>query len=461
MITQVHTERNAFQRWLRPVLAGLLLAALSLQALSAGAAAQDIYEVRIQVDVRNTSLKELFAIIEDRTDFTFTYSSRKIDLAQRLTLHENYQNLCVLLEAVAAQANVQIKQLDELLLVKAAPIVARQPARVGVVRGRVFDDQLKTTLPGATVYQRGTSNGTTTDVNGEFTLRVPAGEVEMEVTYIGYRTYSEMVSVPEEGNVQVDFKMVSDITQLQFVTVTGVLQGQQRALNQQKTADNIRNVVSADQIGRFPVFEGDSLRAPMGIALYTEPATGTIYAIVGRKTGPTNGTYLWQYKLQDNGRGTVAGTLVRKVGVYSGKNEIESIAVDNELGYLYCSDEGVGVCKYYAHPDSATRELALFATTGFTDNHEGISIYKQEGGKGYILVSDQQANRFHIFPREGTGSNPHDHPLLHIVNTSTLESDGSDVTSTPLPGFPQGLFVAMSDDKTFQFYRWQDLWPAK
>jgi 3-phytase len=39
-----------------------------------------------------------------------------------------------------------------------------------------------------------------------------------------------------------------------------------------------------------------------------------------------------------------------------------------------------------------------------------------------------------------------------------VESDGSDVTSVALPGFPQGMFVAMSDDKTFQFYRWEDLW---
>jgi 3-phytase len=216
--------------------------------------------------------------------------------------------------------------------------------------------------------------------------------------------------------------------------------------------------MQAVDVGGIPVFEGDSLRAPMGIALYTEPATGAIYAIVGRKTGPTNGTYLWQYRLEDNGKGVVTGTLVRKVGVYSGKNEIESIAVDNELGYLYCSDEGVGIRKYYAHPDSTTRELALFATTGFTDNHEGISIYKQADGKGYILVSDQQAHRFQIFPREGTASSPHEHPLLRIVNTSTVESDGSDVTSVALPGFPQGMFVAMSDDKTFQFYRWEDLW---
>src|SRR3546814_8916475 len=86
--------------------------------------------------------------------------------------------------------------------------------------------------------------------------------------------------------------------------------------------------------GGLPVFEGETeteYRDLMGIALYTNPK-GDIYAIVGRKTGPTDGTYLWQYLLSDDGMGKVKATLVRKFGEYSGKKEIESIDVDNELG---------------------------------------------------------------------------------------------------------------------------------
>jgi hypothetical protein len=63
--------------------------------------------------------------------------------------------------------------------------------------------------------------------------------------------------------------------------------------------------------------------------------------------------------------------LVGKFRNYSGKNEIEAFAADNELGYVYCSDEGVGIRKYYAHPDSSNTELALFGTKEFTDYQEG------------------------------------------------------------------------------------------
>jgi 3-phytase len=212
--------------------------------------------------------------------------------------------------------------------------------------------------------------------------------------------------------------------------------------------------------GGLAMFTGDTtdgFRDLMGIALYKSPK-GILYAIVGRKSGPTDGSYIGQYRLNDDGAGQVRATLVRKFGAYSGKKEIESIAVDNELGYVYYSDEGVGVRKYYANPDRGNQELALFAKTGFAEDHEGISIYKTGSGTGYILVSDQGANQFHIFRREGEAGHPNDHKLLKVVRVAAQISDGSDVTSAALGNqFPHGLFVAMSEGKTFHFYRWEDI----
>lgn len=210
--------------------------------------------------------------------------------------------------------------------------------------------------------------------------------------------------------------------------------------------------------GGIPVFEGETgemFRDLMGIALYTNPQ-GQIYAIAGRKTGPKDGGYLWQYLLEDDGSGKLKATLKRKFGKYSGKKEIEAIAVDNELGYIYYSDEQFGVRKYYAEPSKGNEELAVFAKTGFKEDHEGISIYKTTDSTGYILVSDQSANQFQVFNREG--KTPADHHLVTIVKTSTNNSDGSDVVAIPLnDDFKHGLFVAMSDNKTFQYYRWEDL----
>jgi 3-phytase len=209
--------------------------------------------------------------------------------------------------------------------------------------------------------------------------------------------------------------------------------------------------------GGIPVFDGDTSRAPMGIALYKRPRDGQVFAIVGGKSGPTNGTYLAQYALQWTG-GRVTAAKVREFGNYSGKKEIEAILVDDAMGYVYYSDEGVGVRKYHADPDSGAAELALFAKTGVIDDHEGLAMYPTGAGTGYLVLSDQGGNRIHVFPREGEAGNPHAHPLMAIIPVRAQQTDGLDITAEALgPAFPRGMLAMMSNRGAFHFYRWEDV----
>jgi len=212
--------------------------------------------------------------------------------------------------------------------------------------------------------------------------------------------------------------------------------------------------------GGIEIFSGVANVEPMGVALYKRPFDGTIFAIFSRKDGPTDGTYLWQYRLEDEGTGLVQATKVREFGAWCGRGEIEAIAVDDALGYVYYSDEWYGVRKYAADPSAvdAQRELAVLGTAGFKEDREGISIYQVNDGTGYIIVSDQQADTFHFFKREGEPGDPHHHALVRVLKLSTDGSDGSEVTNAALSdAFPRGLFVAMSEDKVFQLYSWPDL----
>jgi len=211
--------------------------------------------------------------------------------------------------------------------------------------------------------------------------------------------------------------------------------------------------------GGIPVFEGEvgeGFNEPMGIALYTAP-DHKIFAIVGRKDGPIS-NYLWQYELSDGNEGFVTGKLVRIFGQYSGRKEIEAITVDNELGFVYFSDEQCCIRKYYADPSKGNEELASFGSSGYKMDHEGISIFKTSYTKGYLLISNQQDNSFMLYPREGSKSNKHHHELITKIPFSTIESDGSEVSSIALsPQFPKGLFVAMSNGKVFHYYDWRNI----
>ncbi|MFD1164402.1 phytase [Sphingobacterium daejeonense] len=208
--------------------------------------------------------------------------------------------------------------------------------------------------------------------------------------------------------------------------------------------------------GGIPVFEGETEKSPMGIALYTQAdsAGNKIYAVVGRKTGPT-GRYLFQYELQDKD-GVVVGNKVREFGSFLGGKEIEAIAVDNELGYVYYSDEGHGIHKYYADPAKGNEELAVFGLKDFKEDHEGIAIYKTSDTTGYIVASNQQNNSFNIYPREGDKGNPNQYTRIAEVPVSAIECDGADAISMPIGSkFPKGMLVAMSNGMVFHYYDWK------
>jgi 3-phytase len=217
--------------------------------------------------------------------------------------------------------------------------------------------------------------------------------------------------------------------------------------------------------GGIPVFEGEQgdFAAPMGIALYRRPRDGAIFAVVGRKSGPREG-YLWQYRLEDDGSGAVRAVKVREFGRFSGRGEIEAIAVDDELGYVYYADEGDGIHKWHADPDhpEAARELAHFGREGFRGDREGIAVYAREDGTGYIVCTDQVEgnSRYFIFRREGRPGNPHDHDeVIKAVRGGADSTDGIEVTSATLgPQFPNGLLVAMnSSGKNFLIYTWEEV----
>lgn len=212
------------------------------------------------------------------------------------------------------------------------------------------------------------------------------------------------------------------------------------------------------------VFEGESGDAnlPMGIALYRRPRDGAIFAIVSRKSGPREG-YLWQYQLVPDRGGRVSLRKVRAFGQFSGDGEIEAVAVDDSLGYVYYADERYGIRKYHADPNHprAKEELAVFGTSGFEGDREGIAIYPTGSRTGYIVCADQRPGNsvVYLFPREGNRSDAHAHePAMAMVYSSADETDGLEVTARPLgERFARGVLVMMnSRGRNFLLYPWKN-----
>ena len=138
-------------------------------------------------------------------------------------------------------------------------------AALGVMRGRVVDTQNQV-LPGATVMIESLHTGVVSDVNGYYTLaNLKPGTYVVKVSYVGYEPKTMKLTISPDKTAVHDF-VLSDGIELQGVEVKGAFHGQSRAINQQKNSFNLTNVVSADQVGKFPDSNiGDALKRINGI----------------------------------------------------------------------------------------------------------------------------------------------------------------------------------------------------
>ncbi|MBD0834054.1 phytase [Aestuariibaculum suncheonense] len=245
------------------------------------------------------------------------------------------------------------------------------------------------------------------------------------------------VSYPNNVDVEYGFKL-NDSTETDIMVFTEREKHQVRVYS-------VPDMTPLDD-GGFKVFADETdveMKRPMGVSIYKNPKNGTISFFVSRKAGPTEG-YLHQYELMSDSLG-VKANLLRKVGAFSGQKEIEAIAVDDASGYVYYSDEGVGIRKYYANPEGGDEEISLFGSEHFKSDIEGIAIAKYVD-KGFLIVSNQQAHTFNVFDLKTN-------VFVKEINLGTVETDGCDVTNTALGSkFPNGLFVSMSDNKTFLYH---------
>jgi 3-phytase len=200
---------------------------------------------------------------------------------------------------------------------------------------------------------------------------------------------------------------------------------------------------------------------PYGICLYKRPSDGAMFVIESTQSG-ANKNHLHQYRLQDDGAGKVKGTYVRAIGNGAIQDYVEGLVADDELGYVYASDEPHAIRKFYADPARGDNKqiVAFAAGDGIEGDREGLAIYKCSGGTGYLVASSQGNSTVKIYRREGEAGDPHKHTLITTVKTNgATQTDGLDITNLPASAnFPKGFLVKHhSSGKQFILFAWEDI----
>jgi TonB-dependent receptor len=121
------------------------------------------------------------------------------------------------------------------------------------MRGKIVDAFGKDPLPFANVVLVGTSRGTASDMEGNFSLKnIDPGEYTVEVSYLGYNSITEKVTIKANATLEVNFELIALTIEGNEVVVTAQAEGQMDAINEQLNSNTIKNVVSSARIQEIP-----------------------------------------------------------------------------------------------------------------------------------------------------------------------------------------------------------------
>jgi TonB-dependent receptor len=122
----------------------------------------------------------------------------------------------------------------------------------GTVKGVVAGSDDNEPLLSAAVVVKGTTTGTITDYNGEYTLVLKAGTYTLQISYIGYGTREETVTVEDGQITELNVNLIITSIMGKEVVVTMQARGQLAAVNRQLQSNQIVNVVSSERIKELP-----------------------------------------------------------------------------------------------------------------------------------------------------------------------------------------------------------------
>ncbi|MEN7547650.1 TonB-dependent receptor [Rapidithrix thailandica] len=208
---------------------------------------QSIRHVFVDINTQNTTLEGTLRAIETQTEFNFVYELRDLEKGMMLNTKPGKQSVAELLVEISRQAGLKFRQINNNINVQ--KLNKRLPTRKAVqaieqevlVKGAVKDENGEP-LPGVSILVKGTSTGTTTDMDGNFSISVPESSTLL-FSFIGY----EAQEIALNGQTALEVVMATSSTELDEIVVVGY--GTQKKANLSGAVD----VVSADAIVNRPV----------------------------------------------------------------------------------------------------------------------------------------------------------------------------------------------------------------
>lgn len=177
-------------------------------------------EEKVSFEVQNANLTEIISILEKSTGFTFLYQDEQVAAVKNLTLRFTNERLSVVLTKCLAGTDLEWSIEDKTIVLKRqekakAP---QQQVKSRKITGQVKDETGQP-LPGVTVMLEGTKLGTTTRVDGTYTIECgDSKNLALLFSFMGMKSKRVVIG---DKNV-IDVKLEEDVTELEETVITGI-----------------------------------------------------------------------------------------------------------------------------------------------------------------------------------------------------------------------------------------------
>lgn len=193
----------------------LILVLLTIALLKVSAVETYAQNVRINLNMTNSTVKEVLKGIENKSEFTFFYNDKEVDTNRKVSVEANNQSISEILTTILPNCSFRLRDKNIIITPNASneTTVAQQQKKN--ISGVVVDTNGEPVI-GANVLVKGLILGTVTDADGKFNLEVPDKSV-LSVSYIGY--ISQEIRVGSASKYDIILK--EDSKSLEEVVVIG------------------------------------------------------------------------------------------------------------------------------------------------------------------------------------------------------------------------------------------------
>lgn len=169
---------------------------------------------RINIDVKNTPVENVFKIIEGKSDYRFVYGKDVFNANNLVNVFAKNATIDYVMEMLLTGTGLSYKKFSNNLVIVVGTDV--QNIQSLLINGKVTDEQ-GNPLSGVSIVEKGTTNGTTTNESGSFSINVRGIGSVLVITSVGY----QQKEIAVDNNTNVEVQLVSDIKTGDEVVVIG------------------------------------------------------------------------------------------------------------------------------------------------------------------------------------------------------------------------------------------------